>query len=305
MEPVRAMALLAAPTDLGVVITGESGTGKEMLARALHVRSGRRTEPFVAVNVAALPDGLFEAELFGAEPGAYTGIGAARVGHFERARGGTVLLDEIGELRPDQQAKLLRVLQDGAVTRLGGETLRQVHARVVAATNRDLVAMVRAGTFRADLYFRLAVVELALPPLRARLEDMGRLVERFFREAVRDAGCPSAAGVSAGALAALCAYGWPGNVRELRNVVQRLAIAADGGVVEAAHVATALPSGAAARGRAGYEGRPMTLEATVQAAIDDALAAEGGDARAAARRLGVSRATVYRRARRQVAGGAS
>lgn len=303
MCAVREMALLVAPTDLGVVISGESGTGKEMLARALHVRSGRQAEPFVAVNVAALPDGLFEAELFGAEAGAYTGIAASRVGHFERARGGTLLLDEIGELRPTQQAKLLRVLQDSSVTPLGSDTPRRVRARIIAATNRDLGAMVAQGQFRADLFFRLAVVQLALPPLRARLNDLSRLVERFAREAASDVGCPRPAGVRPEAMATLMGHPWPGNIRELRNVVQRLAIGADGGWVEAAHVSAALPQPQEIP--CDESCSALTLDETIQVAVDAALAAEGGDARAAARRLGVSRATIYRRSGRGPAGARS
>jgi DNA-binding NtrC family response regulator len=219
-----------APTPTTVLITGDSGTGKELVARAIHRRSDRRNAPFVAVNVAAIPETLVESELFGHERGAFTGAHARRLGRFELAHGGTVFLDEIGSLRLDLQSKLLRVLQEREVERVGGQRPVPVDVRVLAATNTNLRAAVRERTFREDLFYRLNVVPLHLPPLRERREDVPHLVEHFVRKAARE--CRrDVRGISAGALEVLTRYDWPGNVRELENVIHRAVVLATGPVL--------------------------------------------------------------------------
>ncbi len=220
-----------ADTPTTVLITGESGTGKELVARALHTRSERRTQAFVAVNVAAIPDTLVESELFGHEKGAFTGAHARKLGKFELAQGGTVFLDEIGSLRLDLQTKLLRALQEREIERLGGVRTISVDVRVLAATNVNLRAAVRAREFREDLYYRLNVVPLRVPPLRERREDIPLLVEHFVRKTSRE--CRrDVRGVSAGALEVLTRYDWPGNVRELENVIYRAVVLARNPVIQ-------------------------------------------------------------------------
>ena len=214
-----------------VLITGESGTGKELIARAVHHQSERREAPFVAVNVTAIPDTLLESELFGHERGAFTGAVARKLGRFELAHGGTVFLDEIGSLRLDLQAKLLRVLQEREIERLGGNRSVPVDVRVVAATNVNLRHAVRDRAFREDLFYRLNVVPIHVPPLRERREDIPRLVRHFIRKIAREAH-RDVRDVSPGALDALTCYGWPGNVRELENVIHRAVVLARGPVIQ-------------------------------------------------------------------------
>ncbi len=219
----------AAETDLTVLVRGESGTGKELVAQALHQRSQRAGRPFVAVNCAAISRELVESELFGHERGAFTGATQRRVGRFEAAHGGTLLLDEIGDMPAETQAKVLRVLQERRFERVGGSQTVEVDVRVVAATHRDLEAEVDAGTFREDLYYRLRVVELQLPPLRERPEDIPALTGRFLSQlAERLDRAP--AEITDEALAALSRHAWPGNVRELRNVVEQAAVMATGAI---------------------------------------------------------------------------
>ena len=232
---------LAAPTNATVLVTGESGTGKELVARALHDLSPRRDEEYVALNCAALPEELVESELFGHEKGAFTGAVAARRGKFEEAHRGTLFLDEIGDMSARTQAKLLRVLQDGVVTRVGGSAPTKVDVRVVAATNRSLEAAVAAGTFREDLYYRLNVVPLALPPLRDRIEDLGLLAEHFLAALAKSMGRKPRR-VDRGALALLARHRWPGNVRELRNLLERRVILTPGETITEADVARHLPA---------------------------------------------------------------
>ena len=230
---VRIYQLIAqiAETPVTVLVTGESGTGKELIARAVHHQSNRRTAPFVAVNVAAIPDTLLESELFGHEKGAFTGAHARKLGRFELAHGGTVFLDEIGSLRLDLQAKLLRVLQEREIERLGGSRPVPVDVRVVAATNVNLRQAVRDRTFREDLFYRLNVVPLHAPPLRERREDIPRLVRHFVWKIARDSN-RDVREVSSGALDALTRYEWPGNVRELENVIYRAVVLARGPVIQ-------------------------------------------------------------------------
>ena len=226
-EMVRLYRLVTkvAPTPGTVLITGESGTGKELVARAVHRQSDRRHQPFVPVNVAALPETLVESELFGHEKGAFTGAHARRLGRFELAHGGTVFLDEIGSLRLDLQAKLLRALQEREIERVGGSRPVPVDVRVIAATNLNLRQAVRDRTFRDDLFYRLNVVPIHVPPLRERREDIPYLVEHFVRRIARECSRDVRA-VSAGALEALARYDWPGNVRELDNVIYRAVVLA-------------------------------------------------------------------------------
>jgi DNA-binding NtrC family response regulator len=226
-EMIRIYQLITqiAETPTTVLITGESGTGKELIARAIHQRSRRRGQPFVAVNVAALPETLLESELFGHEKGAFTGAHARKLGKFELAQGGTVFLDEIGSLRLDLQTKLLRVLQEREIERVGGARPVAVDVRVLAATNLNLRQAVRERAFREDLFYRLNVVPIHVSPLRERREDIPMLVEHFVRKIARE--CHrDVRGVSAGALEVLTRYDWPGNVRELENVIHRAVVLA-------------------------------------------------------------------------------
>jgi DNA-binding NtrC family response regulator len=225
MVRIYQLVTQVAPTLTTVLITGESGTGKELVARAIHQRSERSAQAFVAVNVAAIPDTLIESELFGHEKGAFTGAHARRLGRFELAHGGTIFLDEIGSLRLDQQTRLLRALQEREIERLGGGRSVPIDVRVVAATNVNLRQAVRDRAFRDDLYYRLSVVPIHLPALRERREDIPRLVEHFVRKFARESR-RDVRGVSAGALDALTRYDWPGNVRELENVIHRAVVLA-------------------------------------------------------------------------------
>jgi two-component system nitrogen regulation response regulator GlnG len=212
-----------ANSEMTVLVHGESGTGKELVARAVHRHSPRRSGPFVAINMAALPRNLIESELFGHEKGAFTGAVLRRVGHFERARGGTLFLDEIGDMPIEAQTRLLRVLQDGTYTQVGGTQTMRSDVRIVAATHQDLSRAIVEGRFREDLFHRLNVIPLHVPPLRARREDIPLLAEHFLREAARALALP-VKGISPACLGHLMAYEWPGNIRELENVMQRLSV---------------------------------------------------------------------------------
>jgi transcriptional regulator with GAF, ATPase, and Fis domain len=212
-----------APTEANVLILGESGTGKELIARCLHDLSGRKIKPLIRVNCAAVPKELFESEFFGHVRGAFTGAIKDRVGRFELADGGTLFLDEVGEIPLDLQSKLLRVLQEGQFERLGEDRTRHVSVRVVAATNRDLLAEAQAGRFRLDLYYRLSVFPVSMPPLRERREDIPALADYFLKQATARLNVPRPALTSAH-LSALQSYEWPGNIRELQNVIERAVI---------------------------------------------------------------------------------
>ncbi|MGB0694369.1 MAG: sigma-54-dependent transcriptional regulator [Rhodospirillaceae bacterium] len=227
MAAVVRMADQVAPSDASVLITGESGTGKEVMARHLHRKSRRADGPFIAVNCAAIPEALLESELFGHERGAFTGAVARRIGKFEEANGGTLLLDEISEMDVRLQAKLLRVLQEREIDRVGGKAPVKVDVRILATSNRDLQATVKAGQFREDLFFRLNVIALALPPLRARRQDIADLCDHFIRKFTEADGLPDRP-LSAQARDLLLAYGWPGNVRELENTMHRAVLLAQG-----------------------------------------------------------------------------
>ncbi|HEV8200383.1 MAG TPA: sigma-54 dependent transcriptional regulator, partial [Candidatus Polarisedimenticolia bacterium] len=222
-----------APTDATVLILGENGSGKEIVARAIHAASGRRQRPLVTVNCAALPESLFESELFGHARGAFTGAVEARRGRFQSADGGTLFLDEIGEVPPALQPKLLRALENGEVERVGGRGPEKIDVRLLAATNRDLEAEVRSGRFRQDLYYRLLVVPVEVPPLRDRLEDVPSLAVHFIETACRRNHVRPKR-LSAEAIGRLQRHDWPGNVRELRNAMERVAILTAGDTIESA-----------------------------------------------------------------------
>ncbi len=230
-----------APTTGRVLITGENGTGKELVARAIHEHSKRKDGPFIKLNCAAIPSELIESELFGHEKGAFTGATQQRRGKFELADGGTLFLDEVGDMNPSAQAKVLRVLQENELERVGGGETIKVDVRVVAATNKDLAAEIAAGRFREDLFYRLAVVPIELPPLRARREDMPTLVEHFLAQVCHDNG-KKLKKVAPSAMTLIMQHEWPGNVRELKNVVERLAIlTGEADVISEADVGDALP----------------------------------------------------------------
>jgi DNA-binding NtrC family response regulator len=278
-----------------VLIQGESGTGKELVAAALHASSPRRTGPFVPVDCGALPESIIESELFGHERGAFTGaLGAP--GLFRLANGGTLFLDEIGEIPLAVQAKLLRALQMREVRPLGGSAALAVDIRVIGATNRDLGEMVAAGRFRRDLYYRLDVVRLSLPPLRERGDDVPLLAQHFLEKHRRPDSPVS--GFEPDALVALAARDWPGNVRELENAIESALALARGGRLSARDFA--LP-GARAASSAGSkeEALPLSLDAYECAALERALRECGGDASRAARRLGIGRSTFYRKLARR------
>jgi DNA-binding NtrC family response regulator len=304
----------AALSDVTVLIEGESGTGKELAARAIHAESERRSGPFVAVNCGAIPEGLIESELFGHEKGSFTGATATRQGCFERAEGGTIFLDEIGELRQDLQVRLLRVLQDGCVQRVGASSARKVDMRVIAATNRDLRAEVKAGRFREDLYFRLAVFPIALPPLRERTGDVELLAQAFL-EKFGARHKKSIRGFAAEALRVLAACPWPGNVRELENIIERAVILEDGNEISLgsipsevfASVGSARGDGAAAVARndgSPSSGAPHGVEPVIPFCDEErriilrALRAACWNVQEAAAKLRLGRATVYRKIER-------
>ena len=232
---VLRVAQQVAPTELTVLIEGESGTGKEVLAQAIHQLSARRNGPFVAVNCAAIPEGLLESELFGHEKGAFTGAWKRHTGKFELARSGTLLLDEIGDMSVYMQAKLLRVLQEKAFDRLGGERPLPTDARVIAATNRDIDRLAQEGKFRADLAYRLQGVRLCLPPLRERLEDLPLLIEHFLELAKARCGVPAAT-VTRSALECIRSFPWPGNIRQLQHVLEGALLIAEDGVIRPEHL---------------------------------------------------------------------
>lgn len=242
LEAVRQMA----PVSSTVLIEGESGTGKELVARAIHKLSPRRSKPFIAVNVGALPETLLESELFGHEKGAFTGAAERRIGRFELADGGSLFLDEIGEIPPNVQVKLLRVLEEREVTRVGGTQVIPVDVRVVAATNRPLRESVATGGFRSDLFYRLNVLRIYLPPLRERREDIPLLVRRFVQEFAQQHG-REFHGISAEAMQALVNYAWPGNVRELRNLIESMVVLATGREIGIADIPAAIREGGAER----------------------------------------------------------
>jgi DNA-binding NtrC family response regulator len=313
IREVRMRIQRVAPSDLTVLVLGESGTGKELVAQAIHQVSRRHSSPFVPVNCASIPDSLIESELFGHEKGAFTGAGTAHAGLVESASMGTLFLDEIGELPLAAQARLLRVLQEKEVRRVGATRALHVDVRLVAATHRDLPSMVQQGTFRGDLYFRLRVVELRLPPLRERPDDLLLLAAHVLARACARTGRARAT-LSANAQRAIIAYPWPGNVRELENALERALVFGDGNVVEedmlsldpvapvssvAAPVSAAAPpssvAGPPASGEARSEDAPSLEEYFRRFVLEhEAFLSETE----IARRLGISRKTLWERRQR-------
>jgi two-component system response regulator HydG len=291
----------AAPATATVLLYGESGTGKELVARALHARSPRKDGPLVAVNCAALPESILEAELFGYDKGAFTGADTSKPGRIERADGGTLFLDEIGEMSPQVQAKLLRVLQEGEIDRVGGHKPIPVDFRLVAATNADLESLVREGRFREDLYYRLAVIAIHLPPLRERPEDIELLAEHFVR-VYADKNGKTIDGLSDAARHALRRYRWPGNVRELENSIERAVVLARAAILDLADLPP--PIAAAAGGPTEpirREGANVVipigtkLEDVERVLIRETLLETDGDKSLAAQLLGIAARTIYRR----------
>jgi len=298
-------------TDSTVLITGESGTGKGLFARAIHDLSPRRERPFVKVNCAALTETLLESELFGHVKGAFTGAVADRVGRFEAAEGGTVFLDEIGDISPAVQVKLLRVIQDREFERVGSSRTQAVDVRVIAATNRDLRAAVREGRFREDLFYRLNVIPLVVPPLRERREDIPLLVDHILKR-LRARGLDRVRAVSPEAMRCLVDYSWPGNIRELENVLERGAVCARGAVLSAADLPEEIleecrrqqvagPGGAAAKAAAGgsaAKGEDRGTAPGERERLLAALEANRWNRRRAAAALGIDRTTLWRKMKR-------
>ena len=294
-----------AETDLSVLIRGESGTGKEGVAQALHQRSSRRARPFVAVNCAAISRELVESELFGHEKGAFTGADARRVGKFEAADEGTIFLDEIGDMPTETQAKVLRVLEERSFERVGGNRAVEVDVRVVAATHRDLEAEVREGRFREDLYYRLNVVEIAIPPLRERVEDLPALAERFLTQVAERLGREKKM-VDADALAALARHPWRGNVRELRNAIEQASVLAPGqvigvgdlrlGVLEAGP-AVAVQPGTVPTNLPFRDAKRAIVDSFERSYLIQALRAHGGNISRTAESIGMVRQSLQQKIR--------
>jgi len=292
IEDMLGMIQRAAPAHVSVLIQGENGTGKELVARALHAAGPRRDQPFVAVNCSAIPEELIESELFGHERGAFTGATQSRRGVFEEANHGTLFLDEIGDMSLRAQTKLLRALQEHEVTRVGGNRAIKVDVRVISATNQDLAERIRAERFREDLYFRIAVVPIAVPPLRERVEDIPLLVEHFAAQMTKEAG-GRARTFGAAAVELLQHYSFPGNVRELRNLVERLWIMTRGATIgpEQVHAVLPRPDGAAASGVRLSE----AVREFERKEIEAALLGAGGSMTKAASMLGLERSHLYKK----------
>jgi DNA-binding NtrC family response regulator len=292
-----------AETDLTVLIRGESGTGKELIAQAIHDTSNRKQRPLVAVNCAAINRELVESELFGHEKGAFTGADRRREGRFEAADGGTIFLDEIGDMAPETQAKVLRVLQEQTLERVGGTTSVEIDVRVVAATHRDLEKEVSEGRFREDLYYRLKVVELELPPLRERSEDIPALCARFLAGVAERLGRETRP-LSPEALALLMRYAWPGNVRELRNVLEQAAVLSSGDAIEAADLNLSAvsvggsPSAAAAMSNATFsEAKKTMVEGFEREFLLRALREHDGNISRTAQSIGMVRQSLQQKIR--------
>ncbi len=300
MQAVFDVIRRAVPLNTTVLITGESGTGKELVARHIHFSGPRKDAPFVVVNCAAIPETLVESELFGHEKGAFTGADTARAGKFETANGGTLFLDEVGDMRLESQAKLLRVLQDGIIERVGGSKPRSVDVRVIAATNRSLADRVARGEFRQDLYYRLDVLNVALPPLRERIEDMPLLIDHFRRKLSEKLGKP-APEISADVLQAMRRYRWPGNVRELEHTLEQLFILTDETIIKVDRLPAKLREPSIEPGDFSLPQGGLVLEDLEQELIRQALERSGGRIKEAAELLGLSYKTLqYRLKKHQI-----
>jgi len=294
---VKRQARRAAQTGSNVLLLGETGTGKELLAHAIHAGSARADKPFISVNLAAVPETLLEAEFFGVAPGAYTGAERkGRDGKFKLADGGTLFLDEVGDMPLPLQAKLLRALQEQELEPLGSNQVIKVDVRVLAATSRDLKALVAEGRFREDLYYRLNVLPIRLPALRERLGDLEALAEALLENIAARTGMPQRE-LAASTIGALAAHHWPGNIRELRNVLEQAAMLTDRARLGAEDFASILPASAARAARTAGAMRPLPeqIAELERSSIRLALAATGGNKVSAARMLGISRATLYQK----------
>jgi DNA-binding NtrC family response regulator len=311
MQEVYDTIRQVAPTRATVLISGESGTGKELAAQALHALSERPKGKFVAVHCAALSPQLLESELFGHEKGAFTGASERRIGRFEQANGGTLFLDEIGEIDPATQVKLLRVLgEERSFERVGGNTTIKVDVRLVTATNRNLAKMVEEGKFREDLYFRLSVVPLVMPPLRSRKEDLPVLVQAFLKSFSAENSKPLRE-LSPEAMDAILRHDWPGNVRELRTAIEHGVVMASGSKITLRDLPVALRSidsgnryGQAALSQSSVREERLNLERLEDRTIAQALAETKGNVTQAAKRMGMSRRTLHRRLKEMRASGA-
>jgi transcriptional regulator with GAF, ATPase, and Fis domain len=294
MRAIFTQILKVARTDSTVLISGESGTGKELVASSLYEHSFRRGKPFIKLNCVAIPEGLLESELFGHEKGAFTGATAQKIGKFELANEGTIFLDEIGDMPLATQAKLLRILQEKEFERVGGNQTIRVDVRFIAATNKNLMEMVRQGTFREDLYYRLNVFSVQLPPLRERKEDIPLLASQFLERV------GNAVKLSAESLQVLTAYPWPGNVRELQNILERAAVLTDSGIIAPPHLAVQI-SGAVPTQM--YQGPESTQVKSIDERIDEvekgliieALSRSGGVQVKAAEILGINQRSLWHR----------
>jgi DNA-binding NtrC family response regulator len=293
MQRLREIVQQVAATDAAALILGETGTGKELVAHGIHYGSARADRSFVKVSCAALPEGLLESELFGHERGAFTGARERRKGRFELAHGGTLFLDEVGDMSPPTQAKLLRVLQEQEFERVGGSETVRVDVRLIAATNRDLEGLVAEGPFREDLYYRLNVVSIHVPPLRERAEDIPALTAHFLRTFADRWGKPVPE-VTADALALLCRYSWPGNVRELQHVAESMLVFSKGGPITAADLPPAVRGGERSV-EPGERGSSASLRELERQAIARTLVAPGGNKRKASEILGIGLKTLYRK----------
>ncbi len=288
MQEVLATVERVAPTNSTVLLGGESGVGKDLIARAIHEHSRRASGPFVKINTTAIPENLLESELFGYEKGAFTGAVTSKPGKFELADKGTIFLDEIGDVPPAVQVKLLRVLQEREFERLGGTKTLKVDVRLVAATNRDLRAALEEGAFREDLYYRLNVVPISIPPLREHKEDIPYLAEHFLARFVAESGKPIR-GITPAAMRKLMEFHWPGNVRELENIIERAVALARGDTIDAADIHLDLSPPPAAAGSVPFLPEGMTLEQYEDELIREALRRARGNKSQAARLLGLSR----------------
>jgi two-component system, NtrC family, response regulator HydG len=303
MKDIFARVQRAAPVDSTVLILGESGTGKELVAQALHHNSPRKKGPFVAVNCAAVPATLVESELFGHVKGAFTGATDRRVGRFEQANGGSLFIDEIGDFELALQAKLLRVLETLTLTPVGGHEDMKVDVRVIAATSRDIRKMVENGTFREDLFYRLNVVQVNLPPLRDRTDDVPILVEHFLREISESKHTP-AKKISPEVMRCFLNYRWPGNVRELRNALESMMVLADGEMLTENDIPDRIREGTDAPSHAKHFSSNMSMDDLERLAISKALEQCGGNRTHAAGRLGISVRTLQRKLRQYEQGAA-
>ncbi|MBZ5670425.1 MAG: sigma-54 dependent transcriptional regulator [Acidobacteriia bacterium] len=292
MQEVLATVERVAPTNSTVLLGGESGVGKDLIARAIHEHSRRAAGPFIKINCTAIPENLLESELFGYEKGAFTGANTAKPGRFELADKGTIFLDEIGDVPGSIQVKLLHVLQDREFQRLGGTKTLKVDVRVLAATNQDLRAALEQGTFREDLYYRLNVVPISIPPLRERKDEIPYLVDHFIARFARESGKPLA-GITPAALKLLMDFHWPGNVRELENIIERAVALSTGTVIDVGDIrldiSTSRPAPVAAGGSAPFPPEGKTLEEFEDEIIREALRRANGNKSQAARLLGLSR----------------